>query len=383
MKVKLLALLCVLVFFGMMGWNMGEKFISFVLADTPEELAEVSLITFTIYGVLAFSHFFSSRIVNRFGSRFAVSLGILLYSPLMFAIGFSFELPVLLLMSAVLGLGGSLFWMGIQTIVAKGFEKRGAAMGTVQGLAMIGSSTAALVGGFLLFREANVFLLGASILIVVSALSLTLPKKKPVIARTSLKKQFSFFRKKDLVAMAFIGLICSLFVGVVYPVVPVIVKKLPAILGPGQKSLEVASVILALTFIGGLSSIYFGRLSDLKGRKFLFQIILAMGFISSMIIFFSNNVWMLALGVIIYAPFLWLARVPIVASVGDLFKEDQAYALAITSFGESIGVATGALISFFGVMVPAEPDLSFKMPFLFLGIIFLLSVFLVKRLSVE
>jgi MFS family permease len=387
MKRGVLYLIALTVFLGMFGWNLGEKFLSFVLAETTTQASQVSIVFFTIYGMLAFSNFFTSRLIESRGSRLAMAAGILLYSPLLFAVAFSRSFALFLVFAALLGFGGSLFWLGVQSTVAKTFEKKGEAMGLIQGTAIFGTAFSAICGGVLLFflgDANNLFLIGGVLVVLAGLIALSLPAsktvKKPVI---SWRKQLGFFKDKNLLMLGFISMVCSSFVGVAFPMVPMIIKGIPPAL-PYGKGVELALVLFVLHAVAAASTFLAGKVCDLKGRSVVFYGILLAGTASSIIIFSSNSLWLLALGVMVYAPFLWLVRVPVTAAVGDLFKENQAFALAVTSFSESMGVALGALISAVVVLVPGQEALvSFKLPFLVIGVLFLACTVFVRKLPIK
>lgn len=385
--VKALRIIALITFLSMFGWNFGEKFLAYAVPNIPGEAAKASMIIFTLYLVFAFSNLFSGKLVETYGCRKSAAIGILLYSPFLFALAISRDFVTLLIGAAMVGFGASLFWLGINSFITKTFEKRGEATGYSQAASLTGGSMAALVGGILLYylhEPAILFLIGGSILVLASFISLSIPEKRVVISRPSLRRQLHFFKNKDLLALSFISLVCSSFAGVTIPMIPMIVRSLPPVLGSAGKGLEVGLVIFLFYFLGILSATISGRLSDVKGRKVVFYLILLAGSLSAFIIFISTSVWMLAIGAMIYGPFIWLVNVPVVASIGDLFKKEQALALAITTFSGSLGVAFGALISAVGVLVPTpEAVMSFKLPFLIICVLFLLALFVVRRLSVE
>ncbi|MCD6414261.1 MAG: MFS transporter [Candidatus Diapherotrites archaeon] len=380
-------------FTTMLGWNFGEKFLSFALSygtSNPTEMAfKASMVIFVLYLVFAFSNLFSGRIVERYGCRKSAALGALLYSPFLFVLVFSRSFVLLLLVATLVGFGGSLFWLGVNSFLAKGFKMRGEATGFAQAGSLLGGSIAAVIGGLILFvypantAFAMLFLLGGIILIAASVVALSIPDDTKG-AVVSLGRQLSFLRNKDLLGLSLVSLICSSFAGVTIPMIPLIVKSLPSVLGQSGKGLEVGLVVALLYFLGIFSTALSGKISDVKGRKVILYAILLAGSASALIIFASTNVWMLAFGVMLYGPFLWLVNVPIVAGIGDLFKRNQALALAVTTFSGALGVALGALISAFMVLVPAQDVLtSLKAPFLAIAVIFLLSLVVVRKISIK
>ncbi|MCD4739792.1 MFS transporter [archaeon] len=376
------------VFFGMMGWNMAEKFLSIYLNGAPIYFDEwsISMLIAVIYSAFAVSSIFSGMVVQKYGSKKCMSVGLLAYSSLAFSLGFAPQLPnlflLLILCSILVGIGGSLFWTGFWTFVLKNSKERGKTTGMMQGVSLFGSSIAVLIGGLLYFyvwhgNFENIFLLGGGLLLLSAIFSLFLKENKSN-KLVSWKDQKECFKDKRLLSLGLVQLFCSTFTGLTLSILPIVIKNLPRIIqSPQGEVLEVAIITFVLYSLGIFTAIFTGKLSDKKGRKPIFYSILLAGFFSSLFIALSTQVWMILIGILIYGPFLWLVINMVVASVGDLYQDNQSLALVVTGFLGTLGVALGALIGAFASMQ------SLQLPFFIVGLLYLICIPIVRKLPIK
>ena len=367
-----LAAISLMFFLQFFGYTLAEAFLSFYTSAFLT-VFEISMLVLGVYVTFAIATLFSGKIVEQYGTVVSIRVGALLYVPLLFILTFSTNFWLLLLGALLVGIGASTLWTGGKTFVLRNFSKRGEAYGIFNGFGIFGSALAGLIGGWLSFHYllTDIFALGGASILAAVAVSFLLVDRKDTRTIYPLSEQWKLFRNRNLLLLAAVGLIGSLFSGLIIPLGALIVKSL------GGQAFEVGLVTFSSLTLGFMSMVFSGRVSDRIGRKPVIYFTLAIGALSSFLLYLSINYWMVLAGAVMYAVCWWGCLVVLTVTIGDLFKKKLALAMVVFNFFLTVGVSIGALLA--GVLSFE----SLRFPFLVLGILLLLSLLVVREVRVK
>lgn len=368
-QLALISFMFVLQFFG---YTITEAFLAYHTSSFLS-VFEISMLILALYACFSLATLISGKIVEQYGTVTSIRLGAILYAPLPFILSVSTNFWHLFAGALLVGIGGALLWTAGKTFVLRNFDKRGQSYGLFHGSARLGGAAAGILGGWfsLNYILNDVFILGGVSILLAVLVSFFLTDEKESRHKYHLHEQWKLFRNKDLLYLGFVGLIGSLFLGMVTPLGALIVKSL------GGQAFEVGMITGIAAFFAFLSMVLGGRISDKVGRKPVAYISLIAGAVASFLLYFAVDNWMVLIAVVMYGIFWWTCVTVLNSAIGDLFKTKLALANALFNFFLVSGISIGALLA---------GTLSFeslRFPFFVLGILLLLSPIVVRKVNIK
>jgi|GEM_PF-3063465 len=362
--IKIIAFIAFLVMFG---WNLIENFMSVYLSNKLTN-TEISIVFISIYLSFSVSSLLAIGLMGR--PKLMVTLGSALYSPFMLLIALNPNLFLLIVLGILVGIGASLFFIGSSYYVLLS-KNRGKTAGIFSGSVSAGSGLAGLFGGYFLLNNSfqNLFAIGVVVLLTGSILNYFLLKEeqseKSVV---NISYVISLLRNEEVIKIGILTFLGILFYGVSKSFVPIVTKEI------GGTVLDVGLYTFTLVIFSLIVAIIGGTLTDKIGRKFGFYIIMILSATCSFLVLIAKEIFIIFIVGSLFSFINVLTRSVSLASMGDYIK-NGLIAGALVVFYISMAATFSLLL--FGVL----RDLRF--PFLIIGMISLLSVFLVKKLNIK
>ncbi|MCK5040459.1 MAG: MFS transporter [Candidatus Aenigmarchaeota archaeon] len=337
-EVKLLSLSFLLIF---LGFNGVQQYITTFFSDIGAiDLGFQSLILIYLFFILFYP--LSALFVSKYGAKRCMIISSVFYSIFILSL-LSKSTVLIYFSSSLLGIAASLLWTGQNSYLIRASDK--SCYGTNSGFFASFQSLGSALGVFILGVFISVFLFNASFIIfsifpILGFLLLfglrDLKAKQEINHFRLIKKSITSTTALKLSSLWF----ATTFVyGLVIGVIPLEIKN-----------------VLGISYIGVLSSLfyilplflsyYFGKLSDIKGRRIMIifsYILLLIGLVflslSSKTIFLISGIVLLALNWAIIKPITY-------ALVGDVTTEyNLEFLTALFWMVQSMGVLSALLLS--------------------------------------
>ena len=336
--IKLLSLSFLFIF---LGFNGVQQYITTFFSDMGAiDLGFQSLILIYIFFILFDP--LSAVFVSKYGAKRCMIISSIFYS--IFIISLLSKSAIFIYFgSSLLGIASSLLWTGLNSYLIRASDKNyyGANSGFFNSFQSLGSALGIFILGFLI----SVFLFNTSFLIFsvfpIFGFLLLFGLKD-----LKAKQEINHFRliKKSITSITALKLSSLWFT--VYFVYGLVIGIIP---------LEIKN-ILGVSYIGILSSLfyilpiflsyYFGKLSDIKGRKSMIIFSYILLIISLIFLCFSSQAIFLILGIALLALNRTIMRPITFALVGDVTTEDNLeFLTALFWMVQNIGVVCALLLS--------------------------------------
>ncbi|RLJ08778.1 MAG: hypothetical protein DRP16_00600 [Candidatus Aenigmatarchaeota archaeon] len=337
-EIKLLSLCFLLIF---LGFNGVQQYITtFFSSNKAIDLGFHSLILIYLFFILFDP--LSGLLVSKHGAKKCMIVSSIFYSVFIISL-LSRSTLFIYFTSSLLGIAASLLWTGQNSYLIRASNKRyyGANSGFFNSFQSLGSAFGVFILGFLI----PMFLFNVSFLIF-SVFPLFGFLLLFGLKDLETKQDINHFRfvKKSITSVTALKLSSFWFsinfvFGLVISIIPLEIKK-----------------ILGLPYIGILSSLFyvlpillsyfFGKLSDIKGRKTMIIFSYILLIISLAFLLFSSQAAFLVLGIILLA-LNWTITKPITyALVGDVStKENLEFLTALFWMIQNVGVVAALLLS--------------------------------------
>lgn len=269
-----------------------------------------------LYVAFTISNLFAAKLMSSLGLKKLMILGTLAYSLYIGSLIFS-NLPLVLLLSVVLGVGAALLWnaQGVYLVKVASTGKVGAASGFFSSIMGLGTFTGILSVGWLLdleiFPRHQLFLL-LSFLPLVGILLLTLIKPIEIKGNSIIKMSFlkKIAQSRTLLKLSLLWVLMVFVQTYSFSVLPLLIARL---LGVGIAGL-LGSLFALATILFAFSS---GSLSDRIGRLKVLSIGVLL-FISGAVLLLMVNKFTLVLASILLAIGFAILRGVTFALVGDI-----------------------------------------------------------------
>ena len=337
-EVKLLSLSFLLIF---LGFNGVQQYITTFFSDIEAiDLGFQSLILiylfFTLFDPL------SAFFISKYGAKKCMIISSIFYSIFILSL-LSKSVYLIYFTSSLLGIAASLLWTGQNSYLIRASNKNsyGTNSGFFSSLQSLGSALGVFILGFFIsvFLFHTSFLLFSIFPIIGFLLLFRLRdlKAKPEI------NHFRLIRKSitsvTALKLSSLWFATNFVYGLVIGIIPLEIKN-----------------TLGIFYIGILSSLfyilpiflsyYFGKLSDITGRKIMIVFSYILLIISLIFLFFSSQAIFLILGIVLLA-LNWTITKPITfALVGDVTTEDNLeFLTALFWMVQNIGVLSALLLS--------------------------------------
>ena len=336
--IKLLSLSFLFIF---LGFNGVQQYITTFFSDMGAiDLGFQSLILIYIFFILFDP--LSAVFVSKYGAKRCMIISSIFYSIFIISL-LSKSVIFIYFGSSLLGIASSLLWTGQNSYLIRTSDKNyyGANSGFFNSFQSLGSALGIFILGFLI----SVFLFNTSFLIFsvfpIFGFLLLFGLKD-----LKAKQEINHFRliKKSITSITALKLSSLWFT--VYFVYGLVIGIIP---------LEIKN-ILGVSYIGILSSLfyilpiflsyYFGKLSDIKGRKSMIIFSYILLIISLIFLCFSSQAIFLILGIALLALNRTIMRPITFALVGDVTTEDNLeFLTALFWMVQNIGVVSALLLS--------------------------------------
>ena len=337
-QVKILGFSFLFIF---LGFNGVQQYITTFFSEA--EMIEVgfrSLILIYLFFILFDP--LSAVLVSKYGAKRCMILASIFYSIFILSL-LSKSIILIYLASSLLGIAASFLWTGQNSYLIRASDEKsyGANAGFFSSLQSLGSALGVLILGFLIVKFLfKIPFLIFSIFPIIGLLvisKITDLKVEEKINRFNLIKKSIF--SKTALRLSIFWFAPQFTYGLTIGIIPIEIKN-----------------ILGISFIGILSSLFYilpilfsyfwGKLSDIAGRKKM--IILSYGFviIGLISLYFSNISIFLISGIILLALNISLMRPISYALVGDVStKNNLEFLTALFWMVQGVGVVSALFLS--------------------------------------
>lgn len=337
-EVKLLTLSFLLIF---LGFNGVQQFITTFFSN-------INLINIGFQSLILIYLFFilfnplSAIFVSKYGAKKCMIISSIVYSIFILLL-LSKNIILIYIGSSLLGIAASLLWTGQNTYLIRASDKKfyGKNSGFFNSFLSLGSALGILSLGFLIsifdFRLSFIIFSIFPVLgfIILFRLNNLTAKPKP--------NQFKLI-KKAITSITALKLSCLWFTiyfifGLVIGIIPLEIKK-----GLGISYIGIFSSLFYILPI--LLSYFFGKISDIKGRKKMIIFSYFLIVLSLISLLFSKSISFLVLGIILIA-LTWTIMIPIISAfVGDIATETNLeFLVALFWMIQNIGVVSALFLS--------------------------------------
>ncbi len=328
-------------FFIFFGYNSVQNFITPFFSESG-----ITNVGFQIL-ILIFLFFLlggplSAIFVSKFGAKKSMITASILYS-IFIASLLSQNLPFVYLTSALVGLAAAFLWTGQNSylIMASSEKSFGANSGYFNTYLSLASAIGVLLLGFLAsrFSFSLPFALYSIFPIIGTLLLLKLPNLGTVQKTNQLKLIAKSLRSISALRVSAFYFAYSFIFGLIISIIPIDIKN--------TLSISYAGVLLFIFWIMPiLLSYLFGKLSDIKGRRFMIIASYIIGVLGLVSMYFSLNALPLILGVVLLAFGYAIFRPISFALVGDVSTKQNLVSLtALFWMAQNIGILSALLIA--------------------------------------
>ena len=337
-EVKLLTISFSLIF---AGFSAIQQFVTPFFSLTGQVSSGFQSLVL-IYLFFLLSGPFSAITVSKFGAKKNMLVGSTIYSLYIFSL-LSQNILSIYFASSLLGIAASLLWTGQNSYLIRATDEKsyGTNSGFFYSFFSFGSALGVLFLGFLIAKlnfklpfaiYAFFPLIGSLVLTQLKNLKIKQPANQFKLAA-------KFITNKLALRLSIFYLSFSFISGLFFGIIPIEITKVL-----GVKYVGILSSVVFIMPI--LFSLYFGKLSDIKGRKatiVLSYIILTAGLIS---MYFSHNPLLLVGGVFLLATNRAVIAPITSALIGDISTEKNLEAqTALLWMAQNIGVISALILS--------------------------------------
>ena len=336
-EVKILSLAFLFIFFG---YNGVQQYLTIYFSETKLfKTGFNSLVLIYLFFVL--SNLLAAVFVSKYGAKKCLIFSSLFYSIFIFSL-LTPSIFLIYIISALLGMASSFLWTAQNSYLIRASDEKsyGENAGFFSALQSLGSALGIFVLGFLIakFSYKIPFLTFASFPLIGFLLLFKLKdlKTEKVFNRFQLLKKTVLSKTALRLSSIWFGL--NFIFGLVIGIIPISIKE-----GLG---VSFVGILSSLFFILPITlSYFFGKLSDVKGRKqmlIISYILLLIG-LASLI---SQNYTLLLLGIVLLALNSAIIKPITLALIGDVStKENLEFLTAFLFMIQNIGVILALLLS--------------------------------------
>jgi MFS family permease len=324
----------------------------------------------------------SGKLVDRFGERQVLTVGLLFVAASTLAGGLAANYWQLLIFRSAGGLGSSMFSVSASALLMRsiGDSDRGRAQSTYNGAFLIGGIAGPAVGGLLMSISLRIpFFIYTATLIMASAtasiflresrLGPTFTKINNMHEKIPIRTALALYPYRAALAISFLS--NWVLFGIRNSVLPLFVKG----------DLHSTSVIVGYGFTisaiaQGTVLLYSGKLSDQKGRRFVLLVgsSLLLGAVTALVL--AHNIWFFFGSMAFFGlggAFIGTGHANV---VGDLFGGKGGQVIAIWQMAGDAGMIVGPIVV--GWIADAH---TYRMAFLVSGAIFMAAPLLAARMG--
>jgi MFS family permease len=324
----------------------------------------------------------SGKLVDRFGERQVLTVGLLFVAASTLASGLAANYWQLLIFRSAGGLGSSMFSVSASALLMRsiGDSDRGRAQSTYNGAFLIGGIAGPAVGGLLMSISLRIpFFIYTATLIMASAtasiflresrLGPTFTKINNMHEKIPIRTALALYPYRAALAISFLS--NWVLFGIRNSVLPLFVKG----------DLHSTSVIVGYGFTisaiaQGTVLLYSGKLSDQKGRRFVLLVgsSLLLGAVTALVL--AHNIWFFFGSMAFFGlggAFIGTGHANV---VGDLFGGKGGQVIAIWQMAGDAGMIVGPIVV--GWIADAH---TYRMAFLVSGAIFMAAPLLAARMG--
>lgn len=337
-EVKLLSLSFLFIFFG---YNSVQNFITPFFSESG-----ITNVGFQIL-ILIFLFFLlggplSAIFVSKFGAKQSMITASMLYS-IFIASLLSQNLPFVYLTSALVGIAAAFLWTGQNSylIMASSEKSFGANSGYFNTYLSFGSAIGVLILGFLAsrFSFSLPYALYSFFPIIGTLLLLKLPNLGTIQRSSQLKLIAKSVMSISALRVSAFYFSFSFIFGLIISIIPIDIKNTLSIAYAG-------GLLFIFWIMPILLSYFFGKVSDIKGRKFMIIASYIIGVLGLTSLLISLNALFLILGVVLLAIGYAIFRPISFALVGDVSTNKTLVSLtALFWMAQNIGILSALLIS--------------------------------------
>ncbi|MBU4299142.1 MFS transporter [Patescibacteria group bacterium] len=337
-NVKILSLAFLFIFFG---YNGVQQYLTIYFLEAKLFKAGFNSLVL-IYLFFVLSNLLAAVFVSKYGAKKCLIFSSLFYSMFIFSL-LTPSIFLIYIISALLGMASSFLWTAQNSYLIRASDEKsyGENAGFFSVLQSLGSALGIFVLGFLIakFSYKIPFLTFASFPLIGFLLFFKLKdlKTEKVFSRFQLLKKTILSKTALRLSSIWFGL--NFIFGLVIGIIPIQIKE--------SLGVSFVGILSSLFFILPITlSYFFGKLSDVKGRKQMIIISYALLIVGLLSLFFSGQSMLLVFGIILLA-LNWTIIKPITyALVGDVStKENLEFLTAFLFMVQNIGVILALLIS--------------------------------------
>lgn len=337
--IKILSFGFLLIF---LGFNGVQSYVTAYFAES--EMVEVgfrSLILIYLFFILFNPA--SAIFVSRYGAKKCIMIASIFYSLFIISL-LSKSVILIYTFSSLLGIAAAFLWTGQGSYLIRASDEKsyGANAGFFNSLQSLGSAVGVLFFGFLVSAVffGSSFLIFSSLPIIGFLLLFRLENIK--IGEENLDR-FKLVRK-SLASKTALKLSCLYFsfmfvFGLVIGIVPIEIKNIVGVSHIGILSSLFYIMPIVFSFI-------FGKLSDIKGRKFMIILSYLLCSAGLIILYLSDEVISLILAILLLSMNYSIIRPVTMALIGDVStKNNLEFLTALFSLASNVAVVSALIIS--------------------------------------
>lgn len=328
-------------FFIFFGYNSVQNFISTFFSESGItnvgfQILIIIFLFFLLGGPL------SAIFVSRFGAKKSMITASILYSVFIASL-LSQNLPFVYLTSALVGLAAAFLWTGQNSylIVASSGKSFGTNSGYFNTYLSLASAVGVLILGFLAsrFSFSLPFTLYSIFPVIGTLLLLKLPNLGTIQRSNKFKLIAKSITSNSALRISAFYFSHSFIFGLILSVIPIDIKN--------ALSIAYAAGLLFIFWIMPIFTSYlFGKVSDIKGRKFMIIASYIIGVLGLVSMYFSLNTFLLVLGVVLLALAYAIFRPMSFALVGDVStKKTLVFLTALFWMAQNIGILSALVIA--------------------------------------
>lgn len=328
-------------FFIFFGYNSVQNFITPFFSESG-----ITNVGFQIL-ILIFLFFLlggplSAIYVSRFGAKKSMITASILYSVFIASL-LSQNLAFVYLTSALVGLAAAFLWTGQNSylIVASNKKSFGANSGYFNTYLSLASAIGVLLLGFLASRFS--FSLPFTLYSIFPIIGTLLLLKLPNLGTIQRSNQFKLIAKSitsiSALRISAFYFSHSFIFGLILSIIPIDIKNALSIAYAG-------GLLFIFWIMPILTSYLFGKVSDIKGRKFMIIASYIIGILGLVSMYFSLNTFPLVLGVVLLALAYAIFRPISFALVGDVStRQTLVFLTALFWMAQNIGILSALIIA--------------------------------------
>jgi len=340
---KEILLLSLAFLFSFAGYSGVQQYVTtfFVHIGLPQ-VGFQSLILVYLFFVL--SNPLSALVVSRYGAKRSMAVAILFCALFILAL-LSKSIVIIYIASTILGIAASFLWTGQNSYLVRAAtgDDFGISAGFFSMLFSFGSTVGVIALGFLINKisyESSFFL--AALLPLIGLLFIfPLKDLRSEKSENRLRLLRQAVMSKTMWRLSTIWFSVYFVFGLIIGIIPLEIKN-----------------TLGVSYVGSLSSLFYimpallsyglGKLSDARGRKTLLLVAFLISLLGLVALYFSHNILLLIVGLILVALYYSIVCPMTLALVGDVStKKNLEYLTSFFWMVQNVGVVSALLLSAF------------------------------------